>query len=49
MTWDEVDACAAGDLPALRFEAPDVLERVERYGDLFEPVLTRVQQMPGAR
>jgi bifunctional non-homologous end joining protein LigD len=40
VTWDEVDACAAGSDPdALRFEAADVLERAERLGDLFAPLL----------
>jgi hypothetical protein len=28
------------------FEAADVLERVERLGDLFEPVLTLRQTLP---
>ncbi len=45
VTWDEVEACAGGRA-ALRFEAGDVLERVERHGDLFAPVLTVEQQLP---
>ena len=45
VTWDEVDACAAGDV-LLRFEASDVLERVARLGDLFAPVLTVEQGLP---
>ena len=45
VTWDEVEACAAGDVE-LRFEAGDVLARVDEHGDLFEPVLTTEQHLP---
>lgn len=45
VTWDEVAAAAAGDAP-LVFEAGEVLERVERLGDLFAPTLTIRQQLP---
>ena len=45
VTWDEVEACAAGDVE-LRFEADDVLERVEEHGDLFDGVLSVVQSIP---
>ncbi len=39
ITWEEVEACAHdGDPDQLRFTARDVLERVERVGDLFAPV-----------
>jgi len=39
VTWDEVGACAeSGDPADLRFLAPQVLERVERLGDLFAPL-----------
>ena len=34
VTWDEVEACADGDVE-LRFEAADVLARVAEHGDLF--------------
>ncbi len=35
LTWDEVVACEkSGEPDDLRFLAPDVLERVERHGDL---------------
>jgi bifunctional non-homologous end joining protein LigD len=44
VTWDEVDAAAKGD--PLTFEAPEVLERVERLGDLWEPTATLVQEVP---
>ena len=46
VSWDEVESAAAGDLE-LRFEADDVLERVEEHGDLFAPVLTTEQHLPG--
>ena len=34
------------DPDALRFEAGDVLRRVKRRGDLFEPVLKLKQKLP---
>ena len=40
VTWEEVEA---GDLS---FEAGEVLERVERHGDLFAPVLELRQELP---
>jgi bifunctional non-homologous end joining protein LigD len=43
--WDEVEASAEGELE-LRFEADDVLERVDEHGDLFAPVLTVEQRLP---
>ena len=42
VTWDEVETCC-GDGVELRFEAADVLARVDELGDLFEPVLTTEQ------
>ncbi len=45
VTWEEVEACADGDLE-LRFEAGDVLERAAAHGDLFAPVLTLEQPLP---
>jgi bifunctional non-homologous end joining protein LigD len=45
VSWDEVEASADGDLE-LRFEADEVLERVEEQGDLFAPVLTVEQRLP---
>ena len=47
VTWDEVGACAAGDAE-LRFLSDDVLARVDELGDLFAPVLTTEQELPGA-
>jgi len=45
--WDEVEHCLeAADPNVLVFDSTAVLERVERQGDLFEPVLTLKQQLP---
>jgi bifunctional non-homologous end joining protein LigD len=46
VTWDEVEAGAERDLE-LRFEAGDVLDRIAEHGDVFAPVLTLEQQLPG--
>jgi bifunctional non-homologous end joining protein LigD len=47
VTWDEVDdAVSAGEADRLRFETADVLERVERDGDGFAPVLEKEQELP---
>ena len=45
VAWEEVALCAEGKLE-LRFTSDDVLDRVDRMGDLFEPVLTTEQQLP---
>jgi bifunctional non-homologous end joining protein LigD len=48
VTWEEVEAAGeAGDPGALVFDAPAVLDRFERLGDLMAPVLTLEQQLPG--
>ncbi|MGC2485649.1 MAG: non-homologous end-joining DNA ligase [Acidimicrobiales bacterium] len=40
VTWAEVKACAKGNDPeTLRFEAADVLQRVEKLGDLMAPLV----------
>jgi bifunctional non-homologous end joining protein LigD len=44
VTWDEVDAAASG--APLSFTAPDVLERVDAMGDLWEPTASLVQELP---
>lgn len=45
--WGEVERAATdGNPDLLRFEAGDVLERVDEHGDLFEPVLTLEQELP---
>jgi bifunctional non-homologous end joining protein LigD len=46
VTWDEVRATRQAE--DLTFEAADVLRRVEEQGDLFAPVLSLVQTLPGA-
>ena len=47
VTWDEVESVLASRDPSrLRFEAFDVVERIERVGDLFAPVLTLKQKLP---
>jgi bifunctional non-homologous end joining protein LigD len=48
VTWEEVEkTLKKKDAALLRFEAPQVLERVEKMGDLFAPVLERRQKLPG--
>jgi bifunctional non-homologous end joining protein LigD len=48
LAWAELEAAlAAGDASALRFEAADVLARIERDGDLFAPVAELRQELPG--
>jgi bifunctional non-homologous end joining protein LigD len=47
VTWDEVErTLKKKDAGLLVFEAPQVLERVQKMGDLFEPVLTLKQKLP---
>jgi bifunctional non-homologous end joining protein LigD len=47
VTWDEVEQSLKKKDPArLVFEAKDVLLRVEKMGDLFEPVQKLKQQLP---
>ena len=47
VTWDEVESAErSGDRADLVFEAPEVLDRVERRGDLMAPVLTTEQELP---
>jgi bifunctional non-homologous end joining protein LigD len=46
LTWDEVRA--ARTIEDLTFTAAQVLERVGDQGDLFAPVLSLVQELPGA-
>ena len=45
--WREVERAAKrGDVEHLRFEIPDAVKRVEKQGDLFEPVLKLKQRLP---
>ncbi len=47
VTWDEVEqALKKKDATRLVFEAKDVLARVEKMGDLFEPVQKLTQKLP---
>ncbi len=47
VSWEEVARVEdSGDASALQFESDAVLERVERLGDLFAPVLRLKQKLP---
>jgi bifunctional non-homologous end joining protein LigD len=45
VSWEEVEGCASSGRE-LRFESGEVLERLERDGDLFGPVLVVEQRLP---
>ena len=48
VTWKEVENCLKKEDPeTLVFSADEVLRRVEKSGDLFEPVLKLKQKLPG--
>jgi bifunctional non-homologous end joining protein LigD len=45
--WREVERAAKrGDAENLRFEIPEAVKRIEKEGDLFEPVLKLKQNLP---
>jgi bifunctional non-homologous end joining protein LigD len=47
VTWDEVEAVAdSGDKGKLVFESDAVLDRIDKHGDLFAPVLELEQDLP---
>jgi bifunctional non-homologous end joining protein LigD len=47
LTWDEIESALENDdADALVFAADEVLERVEKHGDLFSPVLELKQKLP---
>jgi bifunctional non-homologous end joining protein LigD len=49
LTWEEVERCwKEKDATLLLFEAEDVLSRVDKHGDLFEPLLKLKQKVPAA-
>lgn len=48
VTWDEVTRALKRKKP-LRFEASEVLRRVDKLGDLFEPVLRLKQKLPALK
>jgi bifunctional non-homologous end joining protein LigD len=48
LRWQEVEKLAkGGDPEQVVFEAPDLLKRVKKHGDLFAPVVEREQSLPG--
>jgi bifunctional non-homologous end joining protein LigD len=48
LEWDELEAaCNAGDPDRLVFDSADVLRRIEDRGDLFAPLLSEKQELPG--
>jgi bifunctional non-homologous end joining protein LigD len=50
VTWQEVEATVKGcDAGRLVFDSDTVLQRVEKQGDLFSPVLTLKQRLPSLR
>jgi bifunctional non-homologous end joining protein LigD len=47
LTWDEVEAGSRKRNPdGLAFEAKQVVKRLDKHGDLFEPVLKLRQKLP---
>src|ERR1700730_1167679 len=47
VSWDEVERCLkAGDPSLLVFDSEQVLARVAKHGDLFEPVIKLKQKLP---
>jgi bifunctional non-homologous end joining protein LigD len=47
LRWEEVEELAEREDPeAVRFEAAEVLERIDEHGDLFAPVLELEQELP---
>src|SRR5207237_7001375 len=50
VTWEEVEmALKKKSVERLTFEANEVVKRVEKLGDLFEPVLKLKQKLPPLR
>jgi bifunctional non-homologous end joining protein LigD len=50
VTWEELEAAAKARKPQrLVFEADAAVQRAETHGDLFEPVLTLKQKLPGVK
>jgi bifunctional non-homologous end joining protein LigD len=46
LKWEEVEAALPRSKTRLLFEAAEVLQRVEKHGDLFAPVLMLKQKLP---
>jgi bifunctional non-homologous end joining protein LigD len=50
VTWNEVDNCLKRKNPdLLKFRSDQVLKRVEKHGDLFEPIEKLKQKLPKKR
>jgi bifunctional non-homologous end joining protein LigD len=49
VTWQEVESTAKEAEAPLEFTSDAALKRVEQLGDLFEPLLTLKQRLPGLR
>jgi bifunctional non-homologous end joining protein LigD len=47
LTWDEVEAIGTGAAEPRQFTATEVLDRVERHGDLLEGLLHGGPELPG--
>jgi bifunctional non-homologous end joining protein LigD len=48
VTWEEVAACRErGEPDRLTFDTNDVIERLDAQGDLFAPLLSTKQKLPG--
>ena len=49
VSWNEVERCfKSGDPSLLVFDSEQVLARVEKLGDLFEPVIKKKQKLPAS-
>jgi hypothetical protein len=47
VSWDEVEKCLkAKDPDLLVFDSDQVLKRLDKLGDLFEPVIKKKQKLP---
>ncbi|GAB2613183.1 hypothetical protein Aab01nite_69190 [Paractinoplanes abujensis] len=46
LTWDEVEAVATGAEEPRHYRSSDVLDRIEKHGDLMEPLLTPGPPLP---
>ncbi|MGE5047570.1 MAG: ATP-dependent DNA ligase, partial [Deltaproteobacteria bacterium] len=48
VTWPEIDRCLQQRAPSLlSFESSAALARIEKTGDLFAPLLSLEQELPG--
>jgi hypothetical protein len=46
VSWQEVDRCAKNANPdTLRFEAKDVLKRIDKFGDLMAPLVATTSRV----